>query len=122
MTDDKRIKTLEYIRNIAGIARFSFRTAPGAVIFKLSGIVVSSLLPIAITYFAAQTINQLTAAYSGAPGAGRQALIYVIVTAALGLVTTIWGSIDNYIQQFMRYKVESRVSDIMYEQFLSLDF
>jgi ATP-binding cassette subfamily B protein/ATP-binding cassette subfamily C protein len=117
-----KLSTREYIRGLVDVARFSFKTAPWAVTFKLGGILINSLLPIAITYFAAQTINQLTAAYSGTPGAGRQALIYVILTAALGLLTTVWGSVDNYIQQIMRYRVESRVSDMMYEQFLSLDF
>ncbi|MDB5181922.1 MAG: msbA2, partial [Candidatus Saccharibacteria bacterium] len=122
MAKEKKLSTSQYIRGLAGVARFSFKTAPGAVMFKLGGIIINSLLPIAITYFAAQTINQLTAAYAGTPGAGRQALTYVIITAALGLITTIWSSIDNYIQQIMRYRVESRVSDMMYEQFLSLDF
>ncbi|HSH18696.1 MAG TPA: ABC transporter ATP-binding protein [Candidatus Saccharimonadales bacterium] len=119
---DRRLTTAAYIRGLYGVARFSFRTAPGAVMFKMGGILIDSLLPIAITYFATQTINQLTAAYGGAPGSGRLALTYVVITAVLGLVTTIWGSIDSYIQQIMRYRVESRVSDLMYEQFLSLDF
>lgn len=116
------MSTREYVRGLFGVARFSYHTAPGAVLFKLGGIFINSLLPIIITYFAAQTINQLTAAYSGTPGAGKLALTYVIITALLGLLTTVWGSIDNYIQQIMRYRVESRVSDLMYEQFLSLDF
>lgn len=122
MAQEKKLSTGEYVRGLAGVAKFSFNTAPSAVMFKLGGILINSLLPIAITYFAAQTINQLTVAYAGTPGAGKQALTYVVITAVLGLLTTVWSSYDNYIQQVMRYRVESRVSDMMYEQFLSLDF
>lgn len=50
------------------------------------------------------------------------ALLYVVVTAAFGMLTTIWSSLDSYFQQTLRYRVESRVSDMMYEQFLSLDY
>jgi len=112
----------EYAKALFGIAKLSFSVAPGAVIFKMFGIIIVAVLPIAVTYFAAQTITQLTEAYAGEPGAGRLAFTYVIITAALGLVTLVWESIDNYIQQVMRYNVESKVSDMMYEQFLSLDF
>lgn len=119
---DRKLSTAAYVRGLLNVARFSFRSAPTAVAFKLGGVIVNALLPIAVTYFATQTINQLAAAYAGAPGAGHRALVYVIVTAVLGLLTTAWGSIDNYLQQVLRFKVESRVSDMMYEQFVSLDY
>lgn len=119
---DRKLSTAAYVRGLLNVARFSFRSAPTAVAFKLGGVIVNALLPIAVTYFATQTINQLSAAYAGAPGAGHRALVYVIVTAVLGLLTTAWGSIDNYLQQVLRFKVESRVSDMMYEQFVSLDY
>lgn len=122
MTRKKRISGKEYVRAIAGVARLSYTTAPSAVAFKLFGIIVTALLPILITYFATQTITELTLAYNGTEGAGRQAIIYTVVASLLGLVSTVWQSVDQYIQQIMRYRVESKVSDMMYEHFLSLDF
>lgn len=107
---------------IAQVAKLSFRTAPGAVLFKLTGAVIEALLPIATAYFAALTTTALVAAYGGDRPAGQAALVYVVITAVLGLFSLIWRSIGQYIQTSMRYTVESKVSDQMYEQFLSLDF
>jgi ATP-binding cassette subfamily B protein len=122
MAQIKKLSTKEYISAIAGVAKLSFKTAPAAVMFKLLGTFVTALLPIAIAFFAARTINQLTLAYAGDKAAGHTALIYVGITALLGLFTTVWSSVDQYIQQLMRFRVESKVSDMMYEHFLSLDF
>jgi len=38
------------------------------------------------------------------------------------LLSTVWRSVDQYIQALTRYRIEARVSDMMYEHFLSLDF
>lgn len=124
MTKDapKKMTTIEFAKAIIEVAKISFKAAPAAVLFKLAGIVVTAGLPIIITFFAAQTISKLTAAYSGNHDAGRTALIYVIITALLGLFTTVWNSIDNYVQQSMRYTVETKVADMMYRHFLSLEF
>ena len=124
MTKDapKKMTTVEFAKAIIEVAKISFKAAPAAVLFKLAGIVVTAGLPIIITFFAAQTISKLTAAYSGNHDAGQTALIYVIITALLGLFTTAWNSIDNYVQQSMRYTVETKVADMMYRHFLSLEF
>ncbi|HSW75143.1 MAG TPA: ABC transporter ATP-binding protein [Candidatus Saccharimonadales bacterium] len=107
---------------IASVAAMTFKTAPGAVIFKLAGSVIDALLPIATTYFAARTTTLLANAYSGNHAARSQVILYVFVTAALGLVMTVWSSLDNYVQTKMRYVVETKVSNRMFEHFLSLDF
>lgn len=107
---------------IAQVAKLSFRTAPGAVLFKLTGAVIEALLPIVTAYFAALTTTALVEAYGGNQAAGQAALVYVVITAALGLFSLVWRSLGQYIQTSMRYTVESKVSDQMYEQFLSLDF
>ncbi|HET9412213.1 MAG TPA: ABC transporter ATP-binding protein [Candidatus Saccharimonadales bacterium] len=122
MAKKKRLPTREYVRAVAGVARLSFKTAPGAVSFKVFGIIVDSTLPIAVTYFAALTTTQLALAFTGNETAGQQAVTYIIITAILGLGATVWRSIDQYVQAFMRFKIEARVSDTMYEHFLSLDF
>lgn len=112
----------EYVRAIVSVAKLSFKTAPGPLTFKMFGIIIGAFLPIAVTYFAARTTTELAAAFSGNPTAGRQAILLIIITAVLGLIATLWRSLDQYMQAIVRYKIQAKVSDMMYEQFLSLDF
>ena len=118
----KKLSNKEQAKAIAGAAALSFQIAPGAVLFKLAGAVLDAVLPLVTTYFAALTTSALVAAYGGEDGAGRQAVLYIIITALLGLSLTAWRSADNYIQAKMRYLVEARVSERMYTHFLSLEF
>lgn len=104
------------------VAKLSFRTAPFAVTMKLIGAVITSVLPVVTTYFAALTTTALAEAYAGDDRAGQRAIMYVLITAGLGLFTTVWRSIDQYIQEMMRYRVEAKIADTMYEHFLSLEF
>src|SRR5690606_5633755 len=73
-------------------------------------------------YFAALTTTALAEAYAGDKDAGERAIVYVLITAGLGIVFTVWNSVNQYVQQLMRYKVEAAMSDQMYEHFLLLDF
>lgn len=118
----KKLSPKEYVKAIGEVAKLSFRTAPGAVTMKLSGAVISAILPIIITYFAALTTTALVEAYAGNAIAGQQAITLVLITAGLGLFSTVWQSIDQYVQQMMRYRVEAKVGDAMYSRFLSLEF
>lgn len=120
--NQKKLSNKEYISAVAGVAKLSFKIAPLAVGFKMFGAVIDAALPIAITYFAALTTTELAAAYSGDLSAGQRAMTYVIITALLGLGATVWRSVDQYVQQLMRFGVEARVSDMMYGHFLSLEF
>ncbi len=122
MAKTKTLTARQQLRAIAAVAAMTFKTAPGAVIFKLLGSVINALLPIAATYFAALTTTLLASAYSGNQAARSQVIFYVLITAALGLIMTAWSSLDNYVQVRMRYVVETRVSYRMFEHFLSLDF
>ncbi len=122
MPKQKQLTTRQYLSAMLNVAKLSFRIAPGSVSFKMVGIVVNAALPNAITFFAAQTITELTAAYNGSEEAGQRAILYVVAAASLGLFSTAWASLDSYIQQLMRFKIEAKVSDIMYEKFLSLDY
>lgn len=112
----------EQARAIARVAKLSFIIAPGAVLFKLAGAVVDALLPIATAYFAALTTTALVTAIGGNDVMRDQAILYIVITALLGLFGTAWSSVDQYIQASMRYRVESKVSDRMYEHFLGLEF
>src|SRR5690242_5222349 len=118
----KGMTLAEQARAIGGVAKLSFQTAPGAIIFKVFGAVLNAVLPLVTTYFAALTTTELVDAYNGVEGAKRLAIIYVLITAGLGLLMTVWQSINQYVQASMRYKVEARVSDRMYEHFLHLDY
>ncbi len=122
MSDVKKLSSKEQLKAIGGVARLSFEVAPAPVLFKLAGAVIDAVLPIITTYFAARTTTALVAAYGGNTEAARQAVTYIIITALLGLLMTVWRSIDSYIQAKMRYVVEAAVSDRMYAHFLSLDF
>lgn len=112
----------EQFRAIAKVAALSFRIAPGAVLFKLFGAILNALLPFVTAYFAALTTTTLVEAYSGNESAQSLVVMYVIVTTLIGLFGLAWASVDRYIQANMRFRVEAKVSDRMYEQFLSLDF
>lgn len=122
MAKNKRLKIRDYLRGIGSAAAMSFKIAPWAVSAKVGGAIVMAVLPLVTTYFAAQTTTELADAYNGVDGAGQRALFYVAITAVLGVMTSVWTSIDGYIQASMRYKVNAAISDIMYERFLSLEF
>ncbi|MCA4132431.1 ABC transporter ATP-binding protein [Arthrobacter sp. M4] len=111
-----------YLRAVVQVLRVSFRASPAAVIMKVAGSLVSALLPLVTTYFAALTTTALAAGYAGDPDAGGRAVVYVIVTAALGLFWGGFSSVDRFIQQLMSFRVGAIVGDLMYERFLALDF
>lgn len=96
--------------------------APIMVIAQIIGAVLSAALPLATAYFAALTTTALAEAYAGNAVAGEQAVIFVIITALLGIGIMAWQGLEQYITQLMRYKIEAAISDRMYEHFLSLDF
>ncbi|MEK8227793.1 hypothetical protein NKG05_19350 [Oerskovia sp. M15] len=104
----KKLEPAQYVRALAEILRLSARTSPLAVTMKAVGSIVAAALPLVTTYFAALTTTALADAYAGAVGAGNRAIVYVIVTAALGLFMVAFSSIDRYIQRSMQYKVGPR--------------
>ncbi len=118
----KKISTRQYISAIAKVAVITFRASPFAVIVQLIGSLVSAILPLVTTYFAALTTTSLAEAYMGNAQAGSQAVQYVIITAILGIAMAGWNSLENYITELTRYKINAAMSDRMYEHFLSLDF
>lgn len=122
MDKNDSLSVNQQLRAIVGVSALTFRIAPFSVFFKLLGSVINALLPIVTIYFAAKTTTLLAEAFSGNKAVKTRVIVYVIVTALLGLVMTVWSSMDNYVQAKMRYVVETRVGNSMYEQFLSLDF
>lgn len=118
----RRLAVRPYARAVAQVLRVSFRASPGAVVMKVLGSLISAVLPLVTTYFAALTTTALAAAYAGDAGAGGRAIIYVIITAALGLFWGAFNSVDRYIQQLMSFRVGAIVGDQMYQRFLALEF
>ncbi|WP_028280861.1 ABC transporter ATP-binding protein [Arthrobacter sp. H5] len=111
-----------YARAVGQVLKVSVRASPGAVVMKVLGSLISAVLPLVTTYFAALTTTALAEAYAGDPDAGQRALVYVLVTAALGLLWGGFTSVDRYIQQVLSFRVGAIVGDMMYERFLALEF
>ncbi len=120
--DKRKLTTKQYMFAIARVAKLTYTAAPLAVIMQLAGSIITAVLPIVTTYYAALTTTALASAYAGSPQAGGLAMGYVIITATLGIVMTIWKSTEQYVNQLMRYRVDAAMSDRMYEHFLALDF
>lgn len=121
-TKDRKLNTRQKVAGIARVAAITYKASPLAVFVKLAGTLITSILPIVTTYFAALTTTALANAYAGDPTAGAKAIEYVLITAVLGVALTAWNSIEQYINQFVRYKIDAAISDQLYEQFLALDF
>ncbi len=107
---------------IAKVAAMTYKTAPLVVFIQVFSSIFNAVLPIVTTYFAALTTTALAEAFNGDEAAGQQVIIYVIITAVLGIISTAWTTISNYIEQVLRYKIDTAVTDRMYEHFLRLDF
>ena len=123
MAQNKRkLSVRERVVGIARVAAITYKASPLAVFVKLVGTLITSILPIVTTYFAALTTTALAEAYGGDESAGGRAITFVVVTALLGVALTAWNSVEQYINQFVRYKIDAAISDQMYEQFLSLEF
>lgn len=118
----RKLTTKQYIIAIARVAQTTYQAAPFAIIVQILGSIITAVLPIITTFFAALTTTSLADAYAGNEAAGDAAIRYVLITAALGVIMTGWRSLETYVSQLMRYKVEAAMSDRMYEHFLSLDF
>lgn len=118
----KKLTRRQYAKAIFEVAKITFKAAPSMVVAQLAGAVIGAVLPIVTTFFAALTTTALAEAYAGDPTAGERAITFVIVTAVLGMAMTAWSTMEQYITQMMRYRVEAAITDRMYEHFLSLDF
>lgn len=120
--ETKKLSVRERLTGIGRVAKITYRASPLAVFVKITGTIITSVLPIITTYFAALTTTALASAYAGDQAAGEQAITYVIITALLGVVLAVWNSIEQYVNQFVRYKIDAAISDQLYAQFLALDF
>ncbi len=121
-TARRRIRLRPYAHAVGQVLAVSARASPGAVAMKIGGSLISAVLPLVTTYFAALTTTALADAYAGETDAGRSALVYVVITVVLGLLWGAFTSVDRYIQQVLSFRVGALVGDRMYERFLALEF
>ena len=97
-----------------------WRTSPRLIIVQAIGAVLTASLPLATTYFAAQTTTALAEAYTG--GDPRQLFAYVVITVILGVIMSFWGIVQAYFEQLMHYQLESSINDQMFTRLHGLDF
>jgi ATP-binding cassette, subfamily B, bacterial len=122
MAETTKLFQKERIVAVMKVAAMTYKTAPFAVFVQIFTSLFDAVLPIALAYFAAATTTALVEAFSGDSTAGSRVILYLAITSLLGILSTAWSTIENYISQMLRYKIESAISDHMYEHFLRLDF
>ena len=118
----KKLTARQRFAALFRVAKISYAAAPSIFYIRVTSAVLDSVLPIATTYFAARTTTELALAYSGDESAGRQAILFVLLTAVLGIATTAWSSVQQYISRLATYKLEAAVFDQLISQFLTLDY
>jgi ATP-binding cassette subfamily B protein/ATP-binding cassette subfamily C protein len=121
-TGAKKLSYKQMLVAVLSVTKTAFVSSPRAVAVQLAGALITAVLPLVTTYFAALTTTELAGAYAGNAGAGNRAIEYVIATSVLGLAMLAWRSVESYLSESMRYAVESSITDHMYEHFLRLDF
>lgn len=120
--DTRKLSTRQRVVGIARVARISFKASPLAVVMKIAGAIITAVLPLVTTYFAALTTTALAEAHAGDEAAGGRAIMYVLITAFLGVLMTAWSSLERYVNELVGYKINAAISDQMYEHFLNLEF
>lgn len=122
MAKERKLSARETLRALGNVAKTTYRASPGAVFVKLFGAVVAAIVPLVTAYFAARTTTLLAEAFSGNAAAGREALWYVVVTGALGIFASAWGSIQAYINELTSYRINAAMSDALYRHLSSIEY
>ncbi len=104
------------------VAKTTYRAAPLAVFVKLLNALIDAILPIVTAYFAALSTTALADAFAGKAGSAEMATTYVIITAAIGMVQVAWSSVERYIAELARYRIDAAVSDQLHLHFSRIEF
>lgn len=118
----KKLTAKQTSRALFDVAKTTFKIAPGMVLLQIIGSAVTAGLPILTTYFAALTTTSLAEAYAGIDGAGERVLWLVAATAVIGVAQMAWSTFENYYSQLMRFRLETVMTDRLYERFHMLEF
>lgn len=116
-----KVSSRDIISVLWEVALIMWRVSPGAVIVQVCGVAIDALLPLGATYFAALSTTGLAEVYAGR-GDTQQLLFYVVATVVLGIVSTFWSTVQSYVEQLTRYRLEAAVSDEMFARLHALDF
>ena len=74
--NERKLNARQKVSGIARVAAITYKASPLAVFVKLAGTLITSILPIVTTYFAALTTTPQEVAYTGIPGAGVYDIVY----------------------------------------------
>jgi ATP-binding cassette subfamily B protein len=118
----QKMTSAQILAALWNVARTTCRAAPVAVVVKLVGSVIEAVLPLIVAYYAAATTTSLAAAYGGDSEAGSHALVYVFITAGLGLFSLAWSGIASYIGELVKFKIDAEITDELYHHFASLEY
>ncbi|HRC28257.1 MAG TPA: ABC transporter ATP-binding protein [Candidatus Saccharimonas sp.] len=118
----QKMTSAQILAALWNVARTTYRAAPVAVVVKLVGSVIEAVLPLIVAYYAAATTTSLAAAYGGDSEAGSHALVYVFITAGLGLFSLAWSGIASYIGELVKFKIDAEITDELYHHFASLEY
>ena len=111
--DSTAIGPKQFLSALWNVIKLSISISKSSIFFKVFNAILNSVMPLLTAFFAAQTTTNLAAAFSGAPGAREKVLFYVVATALLGLTTAGLSSLSSYIDQIVRFKIESKISDML---------
>lgn len=121
-TSTEKMGTWSMLSAIWHVMKLSYSISPSAIIFKLFSGILEATLPLLTAFLASQTITKITEAFNGVAGAKERALWFVAATACVGLIMALKSSITSLVDQVVRFKIESRISDMLYDRFVKLDF
>lgn len=121
-TEDTTFSSRSFLSAIWDVLKLAFKISPFAIGFKFFAAIIASIVPIATAYFIALAATEAASAFMGDQGAEQRAFLYIIIATLAGLGSAAVDSLNNYIGQIIRYKTEAKISDTMFEHFVSLDF
>ncbi len=118
----KKFTTKQRITALLRVSKMIIKTSPSFAVIRIIDSVLSAIMPLATTFFAAETTTALSEAYNGDSSAGSRAIIFMLITAILGIAMLAWGKVQGYIEDLSRYKINLKIEDQLYEHFLNLEF
>lgn len=121
-SNNKKLTSRQLLKALGSVMFITYRVAPLAALVQIFSAFVTAVLPIATVFFAARTTTALADAYGGNERAGEMVLIYVTLTAFLGVMSSAWTTVESYFEQILSYKIEVTVTDRLYEHFHQIDF
>lgn len=122
MNDERKLTPKQRLQSIWGTVKMACQISPLMAVSQAVNALISGVLPFVTTYFAALTTTALAEAFTGDNGAKDRVILYVCLTGGLGLLSSIWSTVNNYIQIKTRYDVDVKLSSKLYHHFLNIDY